>query len=199
MYRAGLARALRERVEIRVIGEASTGREALELIRETCPTVALLDLTLPDIDGLSLLESIRLEHLPSRVIFLSAREDSATVYQAMSFGADAYLAKTSTATEIVNAVVAVARGETVIPPLMQRRLVDEIRLRRPTDDRPTITQRELEVLQLSADGLTAAEIGERLHLSRTTIRTHLQHIYDKLGVADRTAAVAHALRSGILR
>lgn len=198
LYRAGLTRVLRDRVEIEVLGEAADGRQALERIREFRPDVAVLDLGLPDIDGLGVLDALRREELGTRVVLLSAREDSATVYRAISLGVDAYLPKTSTGSEIVDVVLAVARGDTVISPAMQGGLVQEIRLRRPTDDRPVLSPRELEVLRLAADGLSAVEIGQRLHISKTTVRTHLQHVYNKVGVNDRTAAVAQALRMGLL-
>ncbi|WP_214370214.1 response regulator [Pseudonocardia sp. H11422] len=199
LYCDGLVRVLRERAEIDVLAQAEDGRKALECIRELHPQVAVLDLSLPEIDGLGVLDAVKREALPTRALFVSAQEDSATIYRAISFGADAYLPKSSSAAEIVSAVLAVARGETVISPAIQYGLAREIRLRRPADDRPVLSPRELEVLRLAADGLSAVEIGERLHLSKTTIRTHLQHVYDKLGVADRVAAVSQALRRGILK
>jgi two-component system nitrate/nitrite response regulator NarL len=198
IYREGLVRLLRERVEIHVLGEAEDGRQALERIRECRPDVAVLDLTLPDVDGFAVLDAIKREGLGTRVLFLSARDDSATIYRAISIGADAYLVKSSHTREIVDVVLAVSRGETVISPAIQYGLAQEIRLRRPSDDRPVLSPRELEVLRLAADGMSAVEIGEHLHLSKTTVRTHLQHVYEKFGVADRTAAVAQALRRGLL-
>jgi two-component system nitrate/nitrite response regulator NarL len=198
LYRDGLVRVLRERVEIDVLAEEQDGRTALASIRGLRPDVAVLDISLPEIDGLGVLDAIKREALATRTLFISAREDSATIYQAISVGADAYLPKSSTAGEIVHAVLAVARGETVISPAVQYGLAREIRVRRSTDDRPVLSPRELEVLRLAADGLSAVEIGQQLHLSKTTVRTHLQHVYEKLGVTDRIAAVTQALRRGIL-
>lgn len=198
LYRDGLVRVLRERAEIDVLAQAEDGRQALDRIREHRPDVAVLDIGLPEIDGLGVLDAVKREALPTRALFISALEDSATVYRAISFGAEAYLPKSSTASEIVNVVLAVARGETVISPAIQYGLAREIRMRRPTDDRPVLSPRELEVLRLAADGLTAVEIGDQLYLSKTTVRTHLQHVYEKLGVTDRVAAVTQALRRGIL-
>ena len=197
LYRDALVRVLREQVEIEVVGEAADGREALDRVRDVRPDVAVLDVGLPDIDGFGVLEEMRREGLPTRVVFLTARDDSATMYRAIAHGADAYLAKSSKAVEIVRVILRVARGETVISQAVQDGLVREIRLRRD-DDLPALSTRELEVLRLAADGLSSVEIGQRLHLSRTTVRTHLQHVYEKLGVSDRTAAVAQALRSGLL-
>jgi two-component system nitrate/nitrite response regulator NarL len=199
LYCDGLVRVLRERADIQVLAQEEDGRKALESIRLLRPDVAVLDISLPEIDGLGVLDAIKREALPTRTLFVSARDDSAIIYQAISVGADAYLPKSSTAGEIVHAVLAVARGETVISPAVQYGLAREIRLRRSTDDRPVLSPRELEVLRLTADGLSAVEIGEHLHLSKTTVRTHLQHVYEKLGVTDRVAAVSQALRRGILR
>jgi two-component system nitrate/nitrite response regulator NarL len=199
LYCDGLVRVLRERAEIEVLAQAGDGRTALACIREHRPDVAVLDLALPDVDGLGVLDAMKREALPTRALFVSAQEDSATIYRAISFGADAYLPKSSGAAEIVNTVLAVARGETVISPAIQYGLAREIRLRRPTDDRPVLSPRELEVLRLAADGMSAVEIGDHLHLSKTTVRTHLQHVYEKLEVSDRVAAVTQALRRGILQ
>lgn len=198
LYRDGLVRVLRERAEIEVLAQAEDGREALAQIRQHRPDVAVLDIALPEVDGLGVLDAVKREALPTRALFISALDDSATVYRAISCGADAYLPKSSNAAEIVKGVLAVARGETVISSAIQHGLVREIRLRRPIDDRPVLSPRELEVLRLAADGLTAVEIGNQLHLSKTTVRTHLQHVYDKLGVTDRVSAVTQALRRGIL-
>jgi two-component system nitrate/nitrite response regulator NarL len=198
LYREGLVRVLGQRPEVRVLGEAPDGREAIARIRECRPDVALLDMGLPEIDGFGVLDAVKREGLATRVFFLSANDDSATIYRAISCGADAYLPKTSTVDEIMDVLLAVGRGETVLSPSIQHGVVREIRLRRPADDRPVLSPRELEVLRLAADGLSAVDIGLELHLSKTTVRTHLQHVYDKLGVADRTAAVAQALRRGLL-
>ena len=198
VYREGLVRVLRECAEIEVLAQAEDGRQAMTLVREHRPDVAVLDIGLPNVDGLAVLDALKREGLPTRALFISALDDSATVYRAISCGADAYLPKSSSGAEIVRVVLAVARGETVISPAIQHGLAQEIRMRRPADDRPVLSPREMEVLRLAADGLTAVEIGVALHLSKTTVRTHLQHVYEKLGVTDRVAAVTQALRRGIL-
>ncbi|MCW2954826.1 MAG: two component transcriptional regulator, LuxR family [Conexibacter sp.] len=198
VYRDGIVNLLKAQAEIEVLGEAADGREALDRIRELRPDVIVLDVSLPGVDGFGVLDAAKRQGLATRVVLISAREDSATIYHALSVGADAFLPKSSTGTEIVDSVLAVARGKTVIASAIQAGLLQEIRMRRPADDRPVLSSRELEVLRLVADGLSAIEIGERLHLSRTTVRTHLQHVYEKFGVSDRTSAVVHALRRGLL-
>ena len=159
--------------------------------------MAVVDLQLPDIDGATVIDFVRREHLPTCVLVLSARTDSATVYRCIELGAAGYLPKLTAGDEICTAIRALARGESVVPPELQAGLASEIRLRR-ADDRPVLTPREMDIIRLAADGLSNAEIGLRLHVSTATVKTHLQHIFEKLEVSDRSAAVAQAFRRGLL-
>ncbi len=197
VYRDGIVRAVKERPDLELVGEAGTGREALEAIRELEPDVAVLDMKMPDLDGRQVLNAIERDGLATRVVFVSAYLDSEIVYAAIGSGAKAYLSKESTRQEICDAVAAVARGDTVFSQEVQRGLAHEIQ-RRSTDERPLLTPREREILKLTADGLSAPDIGKRLYLSPATVKTHLQHLYEKLGVSDRAAAVAEAMRRGLL-
>jgi two-component system, NarL family, nitrate/nitrite response regulator NarL len=197
LYREGVVGALRERPDFDLVGEASDGRRALEEIRRLKPDVALLDFKLPGLDGARVLNALRRDQVATRVMFLSAYVDSAIVYRAVAAGASAYLSKDAGRQAICDAVAAVARGESVLAPEIQAGIVQEIRLREH-DDRPALTPREREILLLTADGCNAPEIGRRLYLSPTTVKTHLQHLYEKLGVSDRAAAVAEAMRRGLL-
>jgi two-component system nitrate/nitrite response regulator NarL len=197
LYREGVVGALRERPDFDLVGEASDGRRALEDIRRLRPDVALLDFKLPGLDGARVLNALRRDQVATRVMFLSAYVDSAIVYRAVAAGASAYLSKDAGRQAICDAVAAVARGESVLAPEIQAGIVQEIRLREH-DDRPALTPREREILLLTADGCNAPEIGRRLYLSPTTVKTHLQHLYEKLGVSDRAAAVAEAMRRGLL-
>ena len=197
VYRDGIVRAVKERPDLELVGEAGTGREALEAIRELEPDVAVLDMKMPDLDGRQVLNAIERDGLATRVVFVSAYLDSEIVYAAIGSGAKAYLSKESTRQEICDAVAAVARGDTVFSQEVQRGLAQEIQ-RRSTDERPLLTPREREILKLTADGLSAPDIGKRLYLSPATVKTHLQHLYEKLGVSDRAAAVAEAMRRGLL-
>jgi two-component system nitrate/nitrite response regulator NarL len=197
LYREGVVGALRERPDFDLVGEASDGRRALEDIRRLRPDVALLDFKLPGLDGARVLNALRRDQVATRIMFLSAYVDSAIVYRAVAAGASAYLSKDAGRQAICDAVAAVARGESVLAPEIQAGIVQEIRLREH-DDRPALTPREREILLLTADGCNAPEIGRRLYLSPTTVKTHLQHLYEKLGVSDRAAAVAEAMRRGLL-
>ena len=197
LFRRAVIEAIKARPSLEFVGEAGDGREALESIRETRPDVAVLDVRMPKLDGLGVLNAVVRDGLPTRVIFLTAHIDSGGAYEAVGAGAAAYLAKEASAEVICDAIAAVARGETVLGPEVQAGIAREIRLR-SGDERPVLTPREREILALTADGHSAPDIAERLNLSPTTVRTHLQHLYDKLGVSDRAAAVAEAMRRGLL-
>jgi two-component system nitrate/nitrite response regulator NarL len=198
IYHEGVAGVLGSEPTLELVGRVELASEALEEIRRLTPDVALVDLRLPDMDGIEVVEVLRREGVPTRIVIISAYEDSAMVYRAIAAGAHAYLSKVSSAAALLRTIEAVARGETVIPASMQAGLADEIRARQAAGDGPVLTARELEVLRHTADGLSAPEIAERLVLGVTTVKTHLHNVYGKLGVSDRAAAVAVAMRRGLL-
>jgi two-component system nitrate/nitrite response regulator NarL len=197
VYREGLARAIRERPELELVGEASDGRQALAEIKDKQPDVAVLDIKMPRLSGTEVLSALTRDAVRTRVVVLSAYLESALVYEAIAAGAAAYLSKDSARQEICEAIAGVARGETILAPQIHGGLAAEVRLR-TSNDRPALTPREKEILVLTAEGCSAPEIGRRLHLSPTTVKTHLQHLYDKLGVSDRAAVVAAAMRHKLL-
>ncbi len=197
LYREGVVRALSASGQVEVIGEADDGRSALELIKEHEPDVALLDYKLPELDGVAVTNAVVRDQLPTRVLLVSAFTDSGVVYQALETGAAGFVSKEARREQIVDAVLACARGENVVPPEIAAGLVSEIRLRKD-DDRPALTQREHEILRLIASGKSLPEIAKELYLGLTTVKTHVQHLYEKLGVSDRAAAVASAMRRGLI-
>ena len=197
IFRKGLIEWLRRRPEIEVAGETADGAAALEMIRELHPAVAILDVQMPALGGLEVLSAVKRDELDTKVMLLTGFEDSRPAYEAMALGAGAYISKNSPVDLIAETVRAVARGETVIGEAFQSGLVDEIRLRE-SGDRPTLTDREREVLKLTADGNSVAGVAGLLHLSEATVKTHLHHVYEKLGVSDRAAAVARAMRWGLI-
>ena len=197
VYREGLVRAVRERPDLELVGEAATGREAIALIRELRPDVAVLDMKLPDLDGRQVLGAAKTDWPATRVVFVSAYVDSELVYAAVGGGASGYLSKDATRQQICDAIVRVARGNPALAPSVHDGLMREIQLRSESDA-PALSPREQEVLELTADGLSAPQIGRRLYLSPATVKSHLQHVYGKLGVSDRAAAVAEAMRRGLL-
>lgn len=198
LFRQAIARVIAERPDLELVAEASDGSAALDQIRELKPDVAVIDVRMPKLDGSDVLVALRDEGLPTNVVFLSAFLDPKTVYDAVAAGANAYLSKEAETDEIVTAILAAARGETILGPEVQTGLAEQIRLREESEARPRLSEREQQVLKLIAEGLSAPEIGERIHLSTATVKTHLQHLYEKLGVSERAAAVAEGMRRGLV-
>jgi two-component system, NarL family, nitrate/nitrite response regulator NarL len=198
VYRKGAAGLIDGCPELEVVGEAGSGQEALDGIRDLAPDVAVIDLWLPDFDGIALLGMLEREGSPTRVVIVSASEDGPTIYRAFAHGARAYIPKVSSGDLLCTTLVRVATGESAIAPSIQSALTREIRARRDRSDEPLLTARELEILGMCADGLSSPEIAEALFVSVPTVKTHLQHVYAKLEVSDRAAAVAQALRRGLL-
>jgi two-component system, NarL family, nitrate/nitrite response regulator NarL len=197
LFREAVVRAVRERADFELLGEAADGRQALELIREHRPDVAILDVKMPELDGLKVLNAVRRDELPTRVILLSAFLDGAMAFEAVAGGASAFLSKDADRRRITDTVAAVSRGETVLGPEIQSGLAEEIRLRGGRD-RPGLSAREREILGHIAEGRSAPEIARLLYLSPATVKSHLGALYEKLGVSDRAAAVAEAMRRGLL-
>jgi two-component system nitrate/nitrite response regulator NarL len=197
VYREGLARAIRERPDLELVAVCEDGRDALEQISQLGPDVAVIDVRMPGLDGLKIVAAVSRESLNTKVILLTGFEDSTAAYRALAAGAAGYVSKASDNMELCDSIVAAARGETVIAPQFAAGIASEIQMRETTE-RPALTRRENEVLSLLAEGRTAQKIGDELHLSEATIKTHLHNIYEKLGVSDRAAAVATAMRWGLL-
>jgi two-component system nitrate/nitrite response regulator NarL len=188
VYREGLSLFLHARREFQVVGEAEDGRQALLAIRALTPDVAVLDVQMPVVDGLSVLRTVLEDGLPTRIVLLSATIDPERESTAMAHGAAAYLSKEATRQDIADAVMAAAGAA---PPS-----ADDADA--PFARRPGLSPRELEVLHLTAAGLSAPAIGRELHLSPETVKSHLKSVYDKLDVSDRAHAVAEAMRRGLL-
>ncbi|CCH80236.1 Response regulator receiver [Nostocoides japonicum T1-X7] len=196
-FRDGVARGLNNSGRIRIVGEAGDGREALELIRAEHPQVAIVDHQMPGLSGVDVVRAVARDGLPTRVILLSAFADSAVVFQALEEGAAGYLTKDASRGDIVEAVVRVAGGHTVLPPELAGGLADQIRLRARSDV-PVLSERERQVLDAFARGLSIPQASAELFLGVSTIKTYTQRLYEKLGVSDRAAAVAEAMRRGLL-
>lgn len=198
VYREGIVRAVKERPDLELIGEAGDGREALERVRDLTPDVAVLDIRMPGLDGTQVLNALRRDGVMTEVLFLSAFLESELAYRTVAEGAKGYLSKEAARQEICDAIITIARGGTALAPEVQASLAEGIRERELSGGRPDLTPREREVLHLIAEGMSAPEIGKRIHLSPTTVKTHLHTLYEKLGVRDRAAAVAEAMRRGLL-
>ena len=197
MYRDAVAASVRRRADLELVGTADDGRTALDLVDAEQPDVMVLDLEMPGLDGMRVLKSLVRDGSPTRVVVLSGHLESAIVYSALAAGASGYLSKDAGADAICDAIATVARGRTLLPPEVHEGLVREIRLR-AEDDPPALSAREHDVLRLAAAGCSAPEMAHTLHLGVGTVKTHLQSLYRKLSVSDRAAAVAEAMRQGLL-
>jgi two-component system nitrate/nitrite response regulator NarL len=158
----------------------------------------VVDLRLPEIDGVAIANAVARDRLPTRVLVLSAFTEPPLVYEALAAGAAGYFSKDADRDAVLDAIAAVARGESRVEPRLQSGLIDELRGRAAASERALLTPRELEVVRLMADGLSAPAIGKRLYLAAATVKSHQARIYEKLGVSDRAAAVAEAMRRGLL-
>ena len=196
-FRDGLARGLRSSGYVDVVGEAGDGREGLEVIRAEQPDVAVVDYQMPDLDGLDVVHAVTREGLATRTLLLSALTDSAVVFRALEEGAGGYLSKDARRSDIVDAVLRVAKGGTVVPPELTAGLAEQIRMR-SQHEAPALSEREQQVLEGFARGLSIPQLAAELYLGASTVKTHTQRLYEKLGVSDRAAAVAAGMRSGLL-
>ncbi|MGJ6962413.1 response regulator [Streptosporangium sp. G11] len=194
VVREGLRGMLEADPGITVVGEAASGDEAVVRAGELTPDVILMDLRMPDGDGVSATSRILAGRPESRVVVLTTYETDADIVRAVEAGAAGYLLKDTSRADLLAAIRSAARGETVLSPSVATRLVT--RMRAPVAE--SLSPRETEVLSLVAGGLTNAEIGRALFISETTVKTHLLRVFGKLGVSDRTAAVTTALNRGLL-
>ncbi|MEW1839501.1 response regulator transcription factor [Nonomuraea angiospora] len=179
--------------DFEVLGEAGDGAQAVELARALNPDVILMDLRMPRMDGVAAIKELARLGVAARVLVLTTYDTDRDVLPAIEAGATGYLLKDTGRDELVRAVRTAARGEAVLSPSVATRLLGQVRA--PADP---LSARELEVLQLIADGATNREVATRLFISEATVKSHVLHIYTKLGVNDRAAAVAVAFRRGLL-
>ena len=199
LVRQGVARFLDASDGISVVGEASTGTEILRLVQEGRPEVALLDIRMPEMDGLEAARAIREAVPDTGVIMLTAYNDRHFVVEAVRAGARGYVLKSRDADTLVQTIRLVAEGNMVIDPDLVTALADELSTAAKRDRHAeALTEREIEILQLVAFGHTNRDVGSKLYISPDTVKTHLEHIYQKLGATDRTAAVAEALRRRLI-
>ncbi|MET0704129.1 MAG: response regulator transcription factor [Mycobacterium sp.] len=197
LFRDGVVRALLSSGEIDVVAEAEDGTSAFDAIKTHKPQVALLDYRMPGMDGAQVAAAVVRDELPTRVLLISAHDDAAIVYHALQEGAAGFLPKESSRSEIVAAVLSCAKGRDVLPPSMAAGLASEIR-RRAEPSGPVLSPREREVLGLIAEGHSIPTIASQLFLAPSTVKTHVQRLYEKLDVNDRAAAVAEAMRRRLL-
>lgn len=193
IVRGGIVAMLQAAADLEVVGQATNGLEAVALAAELVPDVVLMDLRMPELDGDEATSRILATQPGVRVVVLTTYESDASILTAIEAGASGYLLKAAPQEELLAGIRSVARGEVALAPSIAALLVN--RVKQPT---PTLTPRELEVLQLVAKGHSNPDIARRLFLSEATVKTHLLHVFEKLGVNDRTRAVTLAMERGLL-
>ncbi len=202
VVRRGLANLLVEDPGIRVVGQAADGLEAVRLARERRPQVVLMDLRMPEVDGVEAIRRIRAEDPTIRFIILTTYDSEEWVFEGIKAGARGYLLKDAEPAELIAAVKAVMRGESLIEPVVATRLLDrfsELAAKEAGQGIDAPTERELEVLKLLARGASNKEIAAELVITEKTVKTHVAHLFDKLGARNRAEAVAEAARRGWIR
>lgn len=200
MLREGLRRSMTEH-GFDVIGEASDGAQAVDMAGELSPDVILMDVTMPELDGVEATRLVKAANPAIRVIMLTMHADQEVLAAAIRSGASGYLVKDCSTEEIADAIRSAVSGETTLSPALAASMLNEVRKldapEAPEEDR-IVTKREEEVLQLIADGCSTPEVAERLYISQKTVKNHLASIYQKLDARDRTQAVLQAVRMGIV-
>jgi DNA-binding NarL/FixJ family response regulator len=188
---SGLTNMLSGQADLEVGASAASGERALALLQRDHFDVMLLDLRMPGMDGIAVLQKLKDVNNPPRVIVLTSFEKEEDIYRAIRAGAQGYLLKDTSETEMVAAILAVAAGERYIPRYIAARLANRML-------REDLTSRELEVLELLAQGSTNKQVASALNISDNTVRCHVNNIMEKLQVSDRTEAVVNALKTGVL-
>jgi len=195
VVRAGIRGMLETQPDFEVVAEAENGFEAVEQVAKLNPDVVLMDLRMPEMEGVEAIGIIKERHPEIHILVLTTYDTDADIVRAVEAGATGYLLKDAPRDELFRAVRATAKGETVLAPPVAARLMGKVRDKGDT----ALSAREIDVLMLVARGASNQDVAENLHVSTATVKSHLLQIYQKLGVSDRTAAVTTAIERGIIR
>jgi DNA-binding NarL/FixJ family response regulator len=203
LVRTGFRVIVNAEPDMEVVGEAGDGRETLDAVRNRRPDVVLMDIRMPNLDGLEATRMIAAEHQPPRVLILTTFDLDEYVYDALRAGASGFLLKDAGASELLHAIRVVAAGDALLAPAITRRLIEDFARRPPATAHPAalaeLTPRELEVLRLVARGRSNNDIAGELVVSDATVKTHVARIFSKLGVRDRAQAVVIAYETGLVQ
>jgi DNA-binding NarL/FixJ family response regulator len=204
LVRSGFRLILESREDIEVVGEAEDGREAIDLAGRILPDVILMDIRMPNLDGVEATRRLVSGDSAARILILTTFDLDEYVYEAIRAGASGFLLKDVQPAQLVDAIRVVAAGEALLAPSVTRRLLDHFAHTLPGEANPppelvSLTERELEVLKLLASGLSNSELAERLFLSETTVKSHISSVFRKLGLRDRVQAVVLAYEAGLVR
>jgi len=201
IFRDGLRRLLEVADDVQIIGEASNGVECVKMLTKLKPDILLLDLRMPEKDGLGVLEEVNFDSLPTRVIVLTAAEDDRDVVRAMRLGARGVVLKQSASDLLLKSIRKVSDGEIWLDNRMTAEVIDAFKKSSESGQRrekPLLSDREKEIVQLVAQGFRNREIGEKLFISEQTVKNHLHNIFDKLGVSDRLELALYAIHHRLI-
>lgn len=199
LVREGLKAVFDQGEEVDVVGEAASGEEAIEMVDKLRPDVILMDISMPGMNGIQATKAIRDSHPEAKIVILTMLDQEGYVYEAIKAGATGYMLKSTSSDELVNAIQTVNEGKALLHPDATAQLLKEfVQLAENKAKDYGLSNREMEVLQLLSEGKTNKEIAKALWISEQTVKTHVAHIFDKLGTSDRTETVARALRSGLV-
>jgi DNA-binding NarL/FixJ family response regulator len=200
VVREGIGSMLKKEPDFKMVGEASNGLEAIEKARELLPDVVLMDLRMPEMDGVEAISRIKAEKPEVKFIILTTYSDDEYIFKGIAAGARAYLLKDAPRDELFKAIRMVSRGESLIQPVVASRVLDKLaELSRKTPAADTLSDREIEVLRLMAGGQSNKDIADHLSITQSTVKTHITSIFQKLNVTTRTEAVTNALKKGIIQ
>ncbi len=201
ILRSGLKALLNMEADLEVVGEASNGREAVQMAKQLSPDVIVMDISMPEMDGLQAAEEIHRLGLPCRIVMLTVHADEDYLFQTLRMGASGYVLKSSADTELIDAIRTAHRGEVFLYPSAVKKLLGEYLRGESAEgrrERDVLTSREREVLKLTAEGYTNNEIAEKLVISPKTVDTYRQRIMEKLNLHRRSELVRYALQKGLL-
>lgn len=201
MMRQGLKQILELEEDIAVIAQASNGDEATRMTREYNPDIVLMDINMPGTNGLQAIKELKLEQSPSKIIVLTIHEDREYLFKTLQMGAEGYVLKDAEPAVLVDAIRSVFNGQSFIQPNMTKELVKEFNRvtlhEKDKGDENNLTSREIEVLELIAEGMINKEIAKQLYISEKTVKNHVSNIFKKLNVSDRTQAAIYAFKHNI--
>jgi DNA-binding NarL/FixJ family response regulator len=201
LVRSGFRLIVEGEPDLEVAGEAADGRDAIRMVHELDPDVVLMDIRMPELDGLEATRRILAQDRAARILILTTFDLDEYIYEALSAGASGFVLKDDPPEQLIAAIRTVAAGDALLSPAVTKRVIERF-ARSPRAERPhgldELTERELEILRLIANGLSNAEIGEELYIGDATVKTHVTHIFQKLDLRDRVQAVVLAYEAGIV-